>query len=136
MRTPEANEAGWNTGDVSVTLTADDPGPVASGVKEIHYALDGVAQPVVEGSTTTFLVSQEDVTDLTFYAVDVVGNVEDEDSTDAIKIDRTAPVSSGSLTGSTLTLSATDTAAAECRKIEYKIGAAGTTYSIYGSPSL
>jgi hypothetical protein len=133
-RTPTANEAGWNTGDVSVTLTAVDPGPVASGVREIHYSLGGAVPTTVNGSTATFLVSQEAITDITFYAVDVVGNVEGEDSTEAIKIDRSAPVSSGSLNGNTLTLSATDSGGSGVAKIEYKLGSAGTTYSVYGSP--
>jgi hypothetical protein len=131
-RTPTANEAGWNTGEVSITLTAEDPGPVASGVSAIYYSLGGGAPTKVSGSTATFLVSKEDVTELTFHAVDNVGNVEGQDSTDAIKIDRTAPTSTGSLVGNTLTLAGQDTGGSGLAKIEYKLGSAAS-YLTYGS---
>lgn len=97
-RTPEPNSAGWNREDVTVTLTASDPDPVAAGVREIHYTLDG-AETVVTGATATFTVSPEQVTAIEFWAVDELGNTEEPKSTAAVKIDRTAPTTVAALSG-------------------------------------
>ena len=86
---PPPNAAGWNNTDVVITLTATDN---ASGVKEIHYSLSGAQtdSQTVAGNTATFVVSAEGVTEITYFAVDNAGNVE-EPKTHTIRIDRTPP---------------------------------------------
>ena len=82
-------ENGWYTSDVTVTLTAtDDEG--GSGVKEIHYILDG-GEEVVSGNSASFTISDEGVYTLEYWAVDNAGN-EEEHNTLEIKIDKTPPV--------------------------------------------
>ncbi|WP_341347916.1 HYR domain-containing protein [Paenibacillus sp. FSL H3-0469] len=86
---PEANEKGWNSSDVTVSLTASD---AHSGVKEIHYRLgaDGEEQSVA-GSTAAFDVPVEGIIPLEFWAVDHAGNVTAVQKTE-VKIDKTVPV--------------------------------------------
>ena len=89
---PAANSNGWNNGDVTVGLTAvDNPG--GSGVKQISYTLGG-AYGEVAGSVTSVNLSQEGITNLTYFAVDNAGNQETENSL-TIRIDKTPPVISG-----------------------------------------
>jgi plastocyanin len=63
-------ESGWYSTPVSITITAEDEG---SGVKEIHYKLDGV-ETVVAGDTATFTVSGDGEHNIEFWAVDFTGN--------------------------------------------------------------
>jgi len=83
----------WYISDVVVTLTAGDPSP-GSGVKEIHYVLDGV-EIVVSGNTAKFTVTTEGTNTLDHWAVDNAGNTEAKDS-QTINIDKTPPSISGS----------------------------------------
>ena len=72
-----------------VTLTAAD-NEGGSGVKEIHYTVDGV-ETAVAGCTASFTVSGDGTHTLTWYAVDNRENTEvQQDLT--IKIDATAPL--------------------------------------------
>ena len=88
-----AGTNGWYTSNVDVTLTASDPGP-GSGVKKIHYILNGV-ETVVSGHTATFSITTEGSNTLDHWAVDNAGNTEAKDS-QTINIDKTPPSISGS----------------------------------------
>ncbi|MGH3373083.1 MAG: OmpL47-type beta-barrel domain-containing protein, partial [Nocardioidaceae bacterium] len=94
---PAPNAKGWNPTNVTVTLNAvDNPG--GSGVKEIHYAAEGVIGPTtVPGSTASFTVTDEGVTTVTYFAVDNAGN-EEAERTLELKIDKTNPTIDGGRT--------------------------------------
>ncbi|MCE3201765.1 HYR domain-containing protein [Paenibacillus sonchi] len=86
---PEANAKGWNSTDVTVSLTASD---VNSGVKEIHYTLGAAGEEkIVAGTTATFAVQTEGITPLAFWAVDQAGNSTPVQKTE-VKIDKTVPI--------------------------------------------
>ena len=126
QRSPVSNESGWDNDTVHITLTASDPGPVASGVKEIHFSVNGGTPVVVNGSVAEFDVTAEAQHQITFWAVDSLGNTEDPSGTGTIKIDKTPPVSSGQLNGAEAVLSATDnTGGSGLDRIEYRIDASG-----------
>lgn len=80
--TPGGND-GWYTGNVEVTLSADDN---ASGVESIKYRID---QETWKDYTGYFLLTVEGNHTFTFHARDNAGH-ETEDSV-YIKIDKTAP---------------------------------------------
>ncbi|MCD6299036.1 MAG: right-handed parallel beta-helix repeat-containing protein, partial [Thermoplasmata archaeon] len=80
--TPDGND-GWYTGNVEVTLSADDS---ASGVASIKYHID---QDTWRDYTGYFLLTVEGNHTFTYYASDYAG-YEITDSRD-IKIDKTAP---------------------------------------------
>jgi N-acetylneuraminic acid mutarotase len=107
---PNAN--GWYKTDVTVQLDASDSGgPVsASGVQSITYSLAGAQSGggTVNGSSTSFAITSEGTTTVTYHAVDNKGNLE-PDQTLSIKIDKTAPTLSGL---SNITTSATSPAGA------------------------
>jgi hypothetical protein len=89
---PLAGNDGWTTGPVTVSVSSDD-GTCGSGVKNINYSASG-AQTIplmtVAGASTSFQVSNEGVTTVTYYATDNAGNVESA-KTLTVKIDNTAP---------------------------------------------
>jgi hypothetical protein len=91
----QANEAGWNNSDVTVSLKADDQG--GSGVEKITYSASG-AQTIEEayalGSSVEVKIDQEGTTTLTYYATDNEGNPEDPQTLE-VKIDKTPPSVSG-----------------------------------------
>ncbi|MFS0775123.1 fibronectin type III domain-containing protein [Neobacillus sp. 3P2-tot-E-2] len=76
-------EDGWNQGEVAVELTATDD---LSGVEKTFYSINGTE--FVEGTAFTF--TQEGVNEVSFYSVDIAGNVE-EVKTVEVKIDSKAP---------------------------------------------
>jgi hypothetical protein len=91
---PQPNGAGWTNGDVSVSLSATD-GQV--GVKEIHATVQdesGAAQAVgyiAPGAAFTLpALSAESDFDVTYFAVDALGNAE-APRTLRVRIDKTAP---------------------------------------------
>lgn len=88
---PGPNAAGWNNTDVTVTLTATD-NPDGSGVQTITYTLAGAqtGSGLAAGSSTSFTISAEGATTVTYHATDNAGNVE-ADKTLVIKIDKTPP---------------------------------------------
>ena len=92
---PPHNAAGWNNSSVTVTLNAEDnPGGI---VKQLEFSLSGAqtaAAQVVTGHTASFNVVNDGVTNISYFATDVAGNVEPTQSL-TVKIDRTAPVISG-----------------------------------------
>jgi len=74
----------------TVVLTATDVGP--SGVKEIHYSLNGGAEQVAAGTTKSVSVplSGTGAATVAYYAVDVAGNTEPTNKV-ALKYDNIAP---------------------------------------------
>ena len=89
--------SGWANTDVTVSLTATDAGPAASGVAEIVVSAAG-AQTIdpahFTGTSASITISSEGVTILTFHATDNAGNIEADHSI-AIRIDRTPPTIAG-----------------------------------------
>lgn len=79
---------GWYKTDVVVTLTATDAN---SGVKELHYALDGV-ETLVNSDSVTFTVAGNGEQTLTYYAKDNAGNSEPEHEPLGIKADNAPPI--------------------------------------------
>jgi hypothetical protein len=80
-------DSGWYSTPVKVTITATDD---ASGVKEIHYVLDGV-ETVVAGDKAQFTVSDNGYHNIEYWAVDKVGNVEQKKTVPTFKIDTGSP---------------------------------------------
>jgi hypothetical protein len=76
-------DSGWYSTAVKVKITAEDD---ASGVKEIHYILDGVHN-VVAGDTAEFTVSGNGEHTLEYWSVDFVGNEEAHHIVPPFKID-------------------------------------------------
>jgi hypothetical protein len=92
-RTPPANVAGWNTGDVQVRLSAADEAG-GSGVQEITYRVEHggtvIDEQTVPGGEATIPVALAGITTITYHARDMAGNVAAE-STEVVRIDRAAP---------------------------------------------
>jgi hypothetical protein len=90
--TPEPNAAGWNNSDVTVALhSEDDPG--GTGVKQITYSASGaqtIASTTLVGNSTSFTISAEGITIITFFGTDNAGNAETPRII-TIKLDKTPP---------------------------------------------
>ena len=85
---------GWHAGPVTVTLSAADAG---SGVQSISYATTGAVltgETVVPGATAEVGVAADGVTEVTYSAVDVAGNVSSP-QTLTVRIDSVAPTIQG-----------------------------------------
>lgn len=96
---PPANPAGWNNAPLNVTLSATDNAQ-GSGVESIAYTVaNGGASGAntTPSATTSFVVSGEGVSTVTYRATDKAGNVE-APKTLTLRIDRIAPASSASAT--------------------------------------
>jgi len=89
---PLSNQAGWSNTDVNISLTAAD-NEGGTGVKEIHYKLEGAVsdEKIVAETSAQVTIFTEGVTTLTYYAVDNAGNVETLKSL-RIKLDKTPPL--------------------------------------------
>ena len=81
---------GWYVSSVTVTLSATDN----SGVANTYYRIDGGA--TVEG--TSLNLSSDNIYNVTFWSVDVNGNIEEEKLI-VVMIDQTPPETSGTATG-------------------------------------
>jgi hypothetical protein len=79
---------GWYVSDVQMTLTATD-NDGGSGVKEIHYSIDG-AETVVQGSSASLSIQGDGTHIVAWYGIDNAGNVEKVQAM-SINIDKTAP---------------------------------------------
>ncbi len=91
---PAPNANGWNNTHVTVTLTATDNEPRATGVRQIQFSLAGAqtsGPQVVNGSTTSATISAEGVTTVTYLATDNAGNNE-ASKTRTVRVDQTPPV--------------------------------------------
>ncbi len=90
-------ENNWYISSVRVDIVATDPlcpDPclgTASGVKEIHYIIDGGDEEIHEGESTNFRLQDDGVHLVEYWAVDNAGNVEDP-FTFEIAIDQTNPI--------------------------------------------
>jgi hypothetical protein len=83
--TPPANAAGWNEGNVTVTITSIDN---LSGIDHTDYNLDGANWAAYTGPVT---ITTEGVHALQYRSLDKAGNVEATHQS-AVKIDKTPPV--------------------------------------------
>ena len=119
MTTATATE-GWTKSDATVTLAAADG---QSGVAKTLYSVNG--GDYAEGTSVT--VSQEGVSQVSFYSVDQAGNAEKAQSVE-VKIDRTAPVTTATATEGWTKSDATVTLAAA----DGQSGVAKTLYSVNG----
>jgi hypothetical protein len=92
---PAPSRAGWNDGNVSVSLVAT---PAANPIAEIHYSATGaesIPATTAQGDTATVDLSIEGTTVLSFFAIDSAGVAEGPQLAD-VRIDVTAPTISGS----------------------------------------
>jgi hypothetical protein len=80
----------WYVSDVQMTLTATD-NDGGSGVKEIHYTLDGT-EAVVQGSSASLSIVGDGTHTVTWYAIDIAGNVETPALEMSINIDKIPPL--------------------------------------------
>ncbi len=69
----EESKDGWFISNVTISLTSTDN---LSGVKEIHYVLDG-KETIIEGNETSFIMTKEGIHNLTYWAIDKAGNREE-----------------------------------------------------------
>ena len=83
---PAPNGGGWNKTAVTITLTAAD----SAGVASITYRIGAGSPVTVAGSSTSFGVSAQGSTTITYSATDTYGNVEATKSS-TVKIDTAAP---------------------------------------------
>jgi hypothetical protein len=89
MVTGTLGNNGWYVSKVQMTLTATD-NDGGSGVKEVHYTVDGT-ETVVQGSSASYSIVSDGTHTVTFYAIDNAGNVETPPQEMTINIDKTAP---------------------------------------------
>ena len=88
-------ENGWYVSDVEVYAEAEDPlvEDVSSGVKEIHYSING-DEHSISGSSGTFVITTDgENIDVKVWAIDNVGNVGAK-QTKTIDMDQKAPLMS------------------------------------------
>ncbi len=90
----EQGKNGWYLSDALLTLTATD---TESGVASTSYSLDGITW---SDYTAPFSVTEEGTTTVSFFSIDDAGNRE-ATNTLIIKIDKTAPEASISISTST-----------------------------------
>jgi subtilisin family serine protease len=144
---PQANSAGWNNSDVTVSLSATDADG-GSDVDKITYSASGahVIDPTdAPGSSVDVALSNEGTTTLTYYATDNSGSVEFPAKPFIVRIDKRPPSSSATATDSagdgytsgtwtnknvTVELNANDDAGSGIKQISYSInGGADQTYN-------
>lgn len=78
---------GWYNTEVDISITASDD---ETGVKEIHYKLNGIENAVVN-DVITFSISESGEYSLEYWAIDNVGNEEEHHFISNIKIDIDIP---------------------------------------------
>lgn len=83
---PEANEAGWNKSDVTISLSATD-NETGSGVVKTEYSLDATTWITY---ITSFSITTEGITTVSYKSTDNAGNIEPL-KTLKVKIDKTPP---------------------------------------------
>lgn len=91
--TPAPNAAGWNAGDVSVSLIATE-GPQGGGPAETYFSVDGGTP---RSDTRAFTISDEGSHSIEYFSVDASGNAEPA-KTAAVRLDRTPPHVTGAAT--------------------------------------
>ncbi len=98
-RSPNANLAGWNNSNVTVSLSTTD-NTNGSGVREIVYSASGaqtIALTTASGASANLSITAEGITTVSYFARDNAGNTETV-KTLTVKIDKTAPVLTSSAT--------------------------------------
>jgi hypothetical protein len=93
---PTPNPAGWNNSNVSISLSSTDNS--GSGIKRISYSATGaqaILTTIIPGSAASALISTEGITNFSFFATDLAGNVEAAHSL-VIQLDKTPPSITGS----------------------------------------
>jgi hypothetical protein len=141
---PAANGAGWNNTSVTASLSATDPGgSTGSGILKTYYNIDNAScSSGALGSCLTyagpFSIAAEGKHTVYFFSEDVATNFEAR-KTKAINIDKTAPHTtdtlSGTLSGSIYisavknTLAATDNLSGISKTLYQIDGGALTTYT-------
>ena len=140
---PSYDDGLYIADDTQITLTAQDIGDYASGIKELHYILDSI-ETVVAGSTTQFVIPTPGNHTLEFWAIDNLDN-EGTHTTQMHIVDTSAPSVSPTVIGprvgsyinvnSTIMVTATDTGSGvkEIYYIVYYPNSTSTTYIISGS---
>jgi hypothetical protein len=93
-RSPLPNAYGWYNTNVTIGLSAVD-NTNGTGVKEIHYRIDGGAFTVTTSATTFFSLSAEGTHNIAYYSVDNTGNIEATKLLQ-VNIDKTPPTITGS----------------------------------------
>jgi 6-phosphogluconolactonase (cycloisomerase 2 family) len=89
----EPNVNGWNNSNVVVTINSTDNELVGTGIKQVSYSATGaqtIASTVVNGASTSFTITAEGITTITFFGTDNAGNTETA-RTITINIDKTPP---------------------------------------------
>lgn len=90
--TPTANGAGWHNADIAVSLQSTDAG---TGVKQITFSTTGArvitTTTVTSSSATVPTITTAGTTTLSYFAEDLVGNVETT-RTLTLRLDKTVPV--------------------------------------------
>lgn len=90
---PQPNGASWNNSNVMVALNSTDNESNGTGVKQITHSATG-AQPIasttVPAATASFIVSNEGITTISFFATDNAANVETAKSI-TVQLDKTPP---------------------------------------------
>ena len=127
------NDSTWRNSDVPVTITASDESG-GSGLKQIEYTVNGVAQPTSSNSPVHFTMSMEGANSVNATAIDNAGNRKSTSST--VYIDKTRPHTSALMSAAgknvTVTLSATDPKPAGVLQVS---GIATTYYTVNGVTS-
>lgn len=77
----------WYVSAATIDFAAND---ADSGVKEIHYSVDGAAEVVTTGPAARQIINSSGAHVVTYYAVDNAGNVEQVKKLD-VNIDQTPP---------------------------------------------
>lgn len=127
----ERADGQWFAGPVGLTLTAADV-KGGSGVKTITYKLDGGQQTTVQGTKVTLDVTSDGPHALTYFATDIAGNVEAEQSV-RIDIDSVMPTldAIAAPNGKTITLNAADSLSG-IDQVEYTLD--GGPRQLYTAP--
>lgn len=86
-------EDGWYRSEVTVTLQATD---ACTGVKEVHYIVDGGEEQVLAGNNATFVLAQEGSHTVTYWAVDNADNLSQPVTSLPINKNPTPPSGGGS----------------------------------------
>ena len=125
---PNPNALGWNKTltEWRIQATDNDGG---SGVREIHYTIDGGTERIAAGADVRIAVDEDGSHTLSYYSVDEAGNVEAAKVSN-IKLDQVDPVTTpvANVKGTSLALPATDNRSGIARTVYTMDGGAEKIY--------